>query len=124
MPIIVSKHPDALRKSLPVIRRVGNDRITGMIKIGLLQPGTEQFKMGKATILVSPPTEHQGWHLSISRPDHYPEWDEIVAAWYGLVPDASTREGMLVLPKLQDYINVHENCFHVHEVFQTVEHDE
>jgi len=55
-----------------------------------------------------------GWHLSISHPDRYPTWDEIKAARYELLPDEVTM-GMLLPPK-GEYVNVHPNCFHLHEV--------
>jgi hypothetical protein len=55
-----------------------------------------------------------GWHLSISHPTRYPTWDEIKAARYDLLPDDCTM-GML-LPPSGEYVNVHPNCFHLHEV--------
>ena len=57
-----------------------------------------------------------GWHMSISRDDRYPDWDEVVAAWYSLIPDATSRVGVMHLPRLKDYINIHEFCFQVHEL--------
>lgn len=55
-----------------------------------------------------------GWHLSISHPKRYPVWDEIKAARYDLLPDECTM-GMLLPPK-GEYISVHPNCFHLHEI--------
>lgn len=55
-----------------------------------------------------------GWHLSISHPTRYPTWDEIKTARYELLPDEVTM-GML-LPPSAEYVNVHPNCFHLHEV--------
>ena len=111
--------PSALQKNLPVIRQVEPPpAIQIMIAAGKLQAGTQHFRMGKARILVSPPTEKMGWHMSISREDRYPGWDEIVAAWYSLIPDAMNREGVMHLPPLLDYINIHEFCFQVHELME------
>ncbi len=55
-----------------------------------------------------------GWHLSISHPTRYPVWDEIRDARYDLIPDAVTM-GMLLPPKAE-YVALHPNCFHLHEV--------
>lgn len=55
-----------------------------------------------------------GWHLSISHPTRYPTWEEIRDARYELLPDACTM-GMLLPPKAE-YVNLHPNCFHLHEV--------
>ena len=81
-----------------------------------MQPGTTVFRMGKATIFVSPPFEeaNTGWHLSISRQDKYPTWDEIAKARYQLLPNEITV--VMVLPAPGDYINVHNHCFHLHEL--------
>jgi hypothetical protein len=53
------------------------------------------------------------WHMSISHPRRYPSWDEITNAWYRLVPDAENIEGSMLLPRAADYVNLHQNCFHV-----------
>jgi len=55
-----------------------------------------------------------GWHLSISHPTRYPTWDDIKAARYDLLPDECTMA--MLLPPSGEYINVHPNCFHLHEV--------
>ena len=55
-----------------------------------------------------------GWHLSISHPSRYPTWEEIRDARYELLPDACTM-GMLLPPK-GEYVNLHPNCFHLHQV--------
>jgi hypothetical protein len=54
------------------------------------------------------------WHLSISRTDRYPVWDEIRDARYALLPDDCTM-AMLLPPKAQ-YVNLHPRCFHLHEI--------
>jgi len=55
-----------------------------------------------------------GWHLSISHSSRYPTWDEIRDARYDLVPDNCTMA--ILLPPRGEYINVHPNCFHLHEL--------
>jgi hypothetical protein len=54
------------------------------------------------------------WHLSISAATRYPTWDEIRDARYALMPDNITM-GMLLPPK-DEYVNLHPNCFHLHEI--------
>lgn len=65
-------------------------------------------------LLVFVGREPQGWHLSISHPMRYPTWDEIVDARYALVPNDVTMA--MLLPPKEQYVNLHENCFHLHEV--------
>lgn len=49
-------------------------------------------------------------HLSISRPDRYPDWDEqvqVVEAIAGVNLDMA-----MIKPRRSDYISPHPNCFH------------
>lgn len=54
------------------------------------------------------------WHMSISRPDRYPHWHEIRDARYAFLPDNCTMA--MILPPKAEYVNIHQNCFHLHEV--------
>jgi hypothetical protein len=56
------------------------------------------------------------WHLSVSCEHRYPTWDEIFTAWYDLVPDAAEIEGAILLPRKSEYVNLHPNCFHIHQL--------
>lgn len=112
-PLVVSQPRSGLtghrgHTALPQIKQVVNSPAV----IGL-QPGTQHFKMGKCKILVSPPTGDQGWHMSISCRDRYPSWDEIAKARYTLLPQQLPF--MMILPPPEEYVNVHEYCFHLHE---------
>lgn len=103
--------------NLPIIRPLQDDiRLNLLIAAGM-QQGTKQYKMGRVFILVSPPVIEMGmgWHMSISHPERYPTWDEVAAAWYQLIPDADNRVGVMILPKREDYISIHNFCFQVHE---------
>ena len=55
-----------------------------------------------------------GWHLSISTPHRYPTWDEIRAARYDLCPHDVTLA--MILPPSKEYVNLHTNCFHLHQI--------
>ena len=54
------------------------------------------------------------YHLSVSHPRRYPTWDEIKALRYALLPDDKTFA--ILFPPMAQYVNVHSNCFHLHEV--------
>lgn len=59
-------------------------------------------------------TKESGYHLSISHPNRYPNWDEIKNVRYKLLPNNKTY-GLLLPPK-EEYVNAHPNCFHLHEI--------
>ncbi len=54
-----------------------------------------------------------GTHISVSHPTRYPTWDELVAVKRAFAPNL---ELAIYLPRDEDYVNVHENCFHMWEV--------
>jgi len=70
------------------------------------------FQCGPIRVLIS--REYGFWHLSISRPDRYPNWNEIRDTRYELLPDNCTMA--MMLPPKEEYVNLHKNCFHLHEV--------
>ena len=74
------------------------------------------FVKGPCRVLISQ-EDHLGklrWHLSISCRDRYPGWEEIKDARYSLLPSGLTFAQ--ILPPLDQYINIHPNCFHLWEV--------
>jgi hypothetical protein len=78
----------------------------------LLEPGSEAYRFGGCRVIVS--QQAAGWHLSISRPDRLPSWEEIRDARYALVPDEATMA--LLLPPRSEYVNVHEFCMQLYEI--------
>ena len=68
--------------------------------------------MGRCNILVS--QQRVGWHLSISRKDRLPSWEEIRDARYACIPDEATMA--LLLPPRSEYVNVHEFCIQLYEI--------
>lgn len=117
---VVGKGHQTNSPNLPVIRPAQDIRIDLWAKQGMIQPGTQRYKMGKVMVMISPPVEEagMGWHMSISHPDRYPTWDEVAKAWYELVPNADNRVGAMILPKHEDYISIHNFCLQVHEELQ------
>lgn len=81
---------------------------------GQIQMGTRAYEMGACHILVSPPQATYGWHLSISTTTRYPTWDEVAQARYSLLDNALTMA--LILPPREEYINIHEFVFQLHEI--------
>lgn len=80
---------------------------------------TADFYMkGGCRVLISR-EDHCGkmrWHLSISRVNRYPHWDEIKDARYSLLPLELTFAQ--ILPPPHEYTNIHSNCFHLWEIDQ------
>jgi hypothetical protein len=69
--------------------------------------GGTVYEVGECSVIQTRKT-----HFSISHPSRYPTWDEIAAARYALLP--RLRDCAMVLPPEEDYVNLHEFCFHVH----------
>lgn len=106
-----------VNKSLP-------QGIRALIKAGILPLDTHYFKMGKAHILVSSETINGRVvkHLSISRKDRYPNWDEIKTARYELLPNEA--HFAIILPPREEYVNLEKNTFHLHQISGPVKKEE
>jgi len=76
--------------------------------------GARAYQWGYVRVLIEQHNSPYGWHLSISRPDHYPSWDEIKLARYDLLPANITMA--LIFPPPEEYVNIHPNCFHLHQM--------
>jgi hypothetical protein len=48
-------------------------------------------------------------HLSVSRPDRDPSWQEMVKVRDEFLGD---EEAVMVLPKKEHHVNLHSHCFH------------
>jgi len=77
-----------------------------------LEPGARAFRLGECLVFVGHSAD--GWHMSISHPSRYPTWDEIKEARYSLLPKNITVA--MLLPPPDEYVNIHENCFHLWEI--------
>ena len=77
--------------------------------------GGDWYSWGDVTVHVA--KENGLYHISVSVPYRYPTWDEIYTAWYDLVPGAGSEfNGAIILPRKTEYVNIHPNCFHVHQL--------
>ena len=75
------------------------------------------YQMGECAIWVTREVYGNNelrWHLSISCKRRYPTWEEMRDARYDLLPDNLTMA--MLLPPKREYVNVHPNCFHWHEI--------
>lgn len=54
-------------------------------------------------------------HVSVSRADRYPGWDELLEVKEHFFGDVDCA---MLMPKKEDYVNVHQNCFHIWQVPQ------
>ncbi len=52
-------------------------------------------------------------HVSISKIDKYPSWDEILSVKLELFGDR--KDAVMIIPKRENYVNIHNNCFHLWE---------
>lgn len=57
------------------------------------------------------------WHLSIAHPTRLPRWGEIYDARYRFMPHEIRV--YMALPPLEDYVNVHQFCFHLWQIEQS-----
>jgi len=86
----------------------GGDRLPPM------PPNTRFYgsEQSHCTVMVSR-TEEFGWHISVAHPFRHPTWNEIASARYALVPNDVVM--VMVLPPEEEYVNLHEHCFHLHQ---------
>ena len=76
--------------------------------------GSQAFQRGSVRVILSLDGPEKLWHISISCAHRYPHWDEIKKARYDLCPDEITMA--MLLPPRSEYVNIHPNCFHLHEL--------
>ena len=107
------------------MKRTSRQRIPDPIEVplpdiaGQYEPDARHYQMGRCsvtvgTILKGSDPLFPGYHLSISHPHRYPTWDEVAHARYKLIPNDVIM--VMVLPPKEEYINLDENCFHLHEI--------
>ena len=78
-----------------------------------MESDCKAYRMGGCTIFLGT-VPGQGLHMSIAHPTRYPTWDEVADARYALIPDGVTM--VMVLPPSSQYVNLHPNCFHLHQL--------
>lgn len=69
------------------------------------------FRIGKCRIIVS--KDAGLWHLSISRKDRLPNYDELKMARYQFMPDV--KYAVQIFPPKEDFVNLHSFTLHLWE---------
>lgn len=64
------------------------------------------------TVIISLDGLAEQVHISIAHAHRYPTWDEIKAIKYHFYPDLNMA---MYFPSDPNYVNIHENCFHLFE---------
>jgi len=54
-------------------------------------------------------------HISLSRHNKYPRWDEMKEYIYSCDWFDHDRDVVMILPPKEQYVNVHENAFHFYQ---------
>lgn len=54
------------------------------------------------------------WHMSLAHPTRLPRWGEIYDARYRFMPHKI--HVYMALPPLEEYVNVHQFCFHLWQI--------
>lgn len=120
----MSKIPGTFKSRPPMPRRdlspSGAEAEGLLLSIGALM--AERWIVGECTVMLSrePGVGFDGaygWHLSIAHPKRYPTWDEIKTARYGLEALAEVTMAQVLGPVAEgEWVNVHDNCFHLYEI--------
>lgn len=99
-----TRNPDRRRelRELPIPAHVAR----------MIEPDSRAYRMGGCRILVS--QQRVGWHLSISRSDRLPNWEDVRDARYALIPDDAVM--VMLLPPRDEYVNVHEYTLQLYEI--------
>ena len=77
-------------------------------------PGARTFQQLGSGCSVIVGVEGGLWHLSIAHKHRYPHWKHIASARYDLLPNDVTMA--MLLPPIHEYVNVHQNCFHLWQI--------
>lgn len=81
-------------------------------QLGLQADGA--YRKGHLLVLETKCEQHGDYpfhHISVSHPSRYPTWDELLEVRYTFFPD--TAEVAQILPRKEQYINLHKHCFHL-----------
>lgn len=102
------ERPPLALKEIPVPRQTE----AHILASGGIGGTVRAYMLGDYSVLVS--REPTGLHLSIAGRDGYPPWDVIAEARARLLPPDLTFA--MILPPMDQYVNIHENCFHLWQI--------
>lgn len=117
----MSRVPGTFKNRPPLPRRdlSPQGKLAEDLLLGLGAIHAERHMVGECSVMLArePLDGRYIWHLSISHPERYPTWDEIKTARYGLpVLDGVTMAQILGPVGEGEWVNVHDNCFHLYEI--------
>lgn len=75
-------------------------------------PIGKPFAFGKCTVLIT--KDNGKWHLSISKPNASPSYNEIKEARYRFLPDDVYMAQ--IFPPKGEFVNIHPYCHHLYEL--------
>ena len=88
-----------------------------LTKVKCPVPGATAYEGPKGICIIESIDNTPKWgnlkHVSTSKNDSYPSWDETVSVKLELFGDR--KDAIMVIPKRENYVNIHENCFHLWE---------
>lgn len=94
---------------LPVTQDLSELKSMGSVDLRAFAKGPLHVMVGR-----EPRSGGLKWHMSISHPNRFPTWSEIKDARYSMMPTEITVA--MILPPPSEYVNVHNNCFHLWEI--------
>jgi hypothetical protein len=124
--------PGAFEGDVPKAHRKV-DVLSRRVEDMLLQGGclaVEVWEVGECGVIAAREPMGGGryaWHVSISHDTRYPTWDEIKVAVYMPGATWAPQPGKMYAQLLGpvddgEWVNVHENCFHLYEIADPLEH--
>ncbi len=88
-----------------------------LTKIKCIIPGANAYEGPNGIHVIESIDKTPKWgklkHVSISKEYDYPCWDEILDIKLELFGDQ--KDAVMIIPKKENYVNIHKNCFHLWE---------
>ena len=111
----MGKHGKKFDKELYELKEYSHLSLFKIMNLSGITEKTRIFKTNHFVVLFS--IENTGkYHISISHKHRYPTWDEIKWVKYEFFKELSEINMAMYFPKPENFINVHENCFHLYEI--------
>lgn len=111
---IVNRRPDAVtQEQLPLVEVLPTPQMAAAM-VNANNSYLRVYLLGECSVIVT--KEFDSFHLSVAHPRRLPTWAEVSQARYRLLP--GDRSYAMILPPVEQYINIHSHCFQLVEVVQ------
>ncbi len=90
---------------------IKNDRVRIIIQEDGYIAGKLKTDKGSTLSFIFGSDEDGYEHLSVSKINRLPDWEELLSARYVFWEDE--EEVIQILPKKSEYVNIHKNCLHL-----------